>query len=101
MYRSLLLKKFLKVLLVKAENALMTTIRSEKYHSTVNLLGDKNVDVSCGDGVFTFLTMGGELSDDTDMFTSVDTSRNREGNFDTFDYFDDKYYISKIKDPIP
>lgn len=97
--REELFNKFIKFFWLRPENALMTSIRSQKYSSTSNLLGEMNMDISCGDGVFTFLTMGGELCDESDMFRSVNISESREGNFDTFDYFDESYSISKLKDP--
>ena len=65
--RKELFNKFIKFFWLRPENALMTSIRSQKYSSTSNLLGEMNMDISCGDGVFTFLTMGGELSDESDM----------------------------------
>ena len=79
--RKELFKKFIKFFWLRPENALLLSIRSEKYSSTFNLLGEMNMDISCGDGVFTFLTMGGELSDESDMFRSVNISESRKRKF--------------------
>ena len=91
--------KFLKFFWLRPESALMLAVRAEKYASTMKLMGDYNIDVSCGDGVFSFITMGGELSEDSDMYRSLDHSSKREGNFDTYDSYDSSYFIKVDKKP--
>ena len=100
MNRALYLKEWLNWLWLRPENALMWTFRAEAYRNTlVGFENLKKIDVSCGDGVFSFVTSGGRLSEDTDMFTSVNSSQERKGNFDAYDFFDDSYYINIIKKP--
>jgi len=52
--------------------------RSLSYRKTLRFLDIKNdsIDISCGDGVFSFLTFGGQLSADSDMFRSIKYEKN-------------------------
>jgi SAM-dependent methyltransferase len=95
-----LFKEFLNFLWLRPENALLHAVRAEKYAGTASLMGDNNIDISCGNGVFSFISMGGALADDTDMFRSLDLSKNeRSGDFDVFDKYDDSYFINIVKKP--
>ncbi len=91
--------QFLNFFWLRPESALMLSIRAEKYASTIGLMGEYNIDISCGDGVFSFISMGGRLSQDTDMYRALNHSSEREGNFDTFDSYDDSYYVNVDKKP--
>ena len=96
------LKQFLNFFWLRPENALLLTLRAESYNSTLKYFGDgKNtLDISCGDGVFSFITCGGEISCRADMFRSVNTDKTfREGNFDSFDHFDESYFVEVTKKP--
>lgn len=97
------LKQFLNFLWLRPENALLLAIRAHCYQSTLDRFGDGKgtIDVSCGDGIFSFVTLGGELSVDSDKFQAVNTKNTfREGNFDTFDFFDDSYHVEVSKKPL-
>ncbi len=90
------LKEFLNFFWLRPENALLLALRAEAYRTTLSLFGngDNTMDVSCGDGIFSFITFGGKLSEKTDMFRSVKTSQTfRDENYDTFDYFDESYFV--------
>lgn len=92
-------EEFLNWYWLRPENAILTTIRAEAYYSTLRYFGDGNgtVDISCGDGVFSFLTMGGKLSKSTDMYRAITTEQTfRSVDYDAYDYFDETYFI-KIK----
>lgn len=96
------LKEFLNFFWLRPENALMLAIRAEKY--AAELLVDSGqdrtiIDISCGDGVFSFITAGGELAENTDMFQAIDNTRKRVGSFDAFDFFEESYTINKKKLP--
>ena len=92
-------RKFLNFYWLRPENALLLAIRAEKYRNTSKFMGESNIDVSCGDGVFSFITMGGELSSDSDMFRGINVNRERHGNYDAFDYYNDSYFVNVIKKP--
>ncbi len=93
-------KRFLNHFWLRPENAILLALRSESYFRTINdINGFKNgIDVSCGDGVYSFLSFGGQLSIETDMFQSVKLGK-RENDFDAFDQFDDSYKIEIVGRP--
>ena len=101
MMRSYYFKEFLKFFWLRPENALLLSLRAEAYQSTLKYFGDgsNTIDVSCGDGVFSFIVLGGILSNKTDMFRSLDLTSERKGNFDSFDAFSDEYLVEVEKDP--
>ncbi len=93
-------RQWLNWLWLRPENALMWTFRAEAYKAALETCKPSRViDISCGDGVFSFITAGGELAEVTDMFQSLDTSKRRLGNFDAFDNYDDSYSLEIIKRP--
>jgi hypothetical protein len=96
------LKQFLKFLWLRPENALLLAVRADCYRSTLGFFGDGkgSIDVSCGDGIFSFIALGGELSAAADKFRAVNTDKTfREGNFDTFDHYDDSYDLKVTRQP--
>ena len=105
--RSYYLKEFLNYFWLRPENALLLSLRAEVYQSTLKYFGDGSgtIDVSCGDGAFSFIVFGGILSKKTDMFRSLDLTSKRKGNFDSFDSFDafdafsDEYLVEVEKTP--
>ncbi|MGM0609149.1 MAG: methyltransferase domain-containing protein [Candidatus Muiribacteriota bacterium] len=98
--RTAFFKKFLNFFWLRPENALLLALRAEQYQSTLSLFGNgkKSIDVSCGDGVFSFITLGGALSELTDMFRSLDLTKKRGAGFDAFDSFDDEFLI-EVEEP--
>jgi len=95
--------EFLNFFWLRPENALLQAVRAEKYAVmyAANLQNKKAkaIDVSCGDGVFSFITFGGELAPTTDMFRSIDLSKERTEKFDAFDYYDESYQVTVSKEP--
>lgn len=54
--------------------------------------GPRSADLSCGDGVFMFLHLGGHLAEDFDVFSGVaDLNRVHQDHADMFDHFDDSF----------
>lgn len=95
------LKEFLNIFWLRPENALLLSLRANsviKFHKMIS--EGNSIDVSCGDGFFSFITMGGKLGYETDMFQSINYSKGyRKGNFDSFDHFDEKYDVVIEKHP--
>src|SRR5690606_15354356 len=89
-------EQFLKHYWLRPENALLMLFRSEAvlpYFKTI--LQNPNVtaiDVSCGDGLFTFITCGGQLDDQFDVFLSSKPAKIRTGNYDMFDNYNEQVY---------
>jgi len=93
-----LLRRYLNTLWLRPENALWMTLRSLTMSRCD--LRRPAVDVSCGDGVFLFLHLGGEFDPDFDVFTSVghlDDVRTRHAN--VFDHVDAHYVPTVVAPP--
>jgi hypothetical protein len=81
---------------------LLTTLRADKLQQTFYFFNNdaRTVDVSCGDGMFSFISMGGNVSRDTDMFRSLNIKgKFREGDEDHFDNYDKDYFVEITKKP--
>lgn len=63
------LRRFVQAYWLRPENALWMTLRSCTLSEIA--LDQPTIDVSCGDGVFSFLHCGGAFDPDFDVFTSV------------------------------
>ena len=68
------------------EKALLHTFRSEKYMKTFKYFKSPSLDVSCGDGVYSFFSHGGELSTECDQYQSL-----KKNSYSLFDYL--KYFL--------
>ena len=67
-----LFKKFIYINWLRPENAMFNALRASsllpyKFKSP-------SIDISCGDGIFSFIVAGGELDQRFDKFLAVDTS---------------------------
>lgn len=88
--RQTLLRRFVQAYWLRPENALWMTLRSlaldrVAFHSP-------SMDISCGDGIFSFLHMGGEFDPSFDVFQSVDhLDQVRDQHADMFDAVGDSY----------
>jgi hypothetical protein len=97
-----LFEEFLNFFWLRPENAVLLSLRADALQSTFEFFdeGERTVDISCGDGVFSFLAMGGELSSETDMFRSLNMeSTFRESEHDHFDSYDEDYFVEVEKSP--
>ena len=91
--------KFLNFYWLRPEKALLHTLRAEKYIATFRYFKGRTLDVSCGDGVFSFFALGGALNDNCDQYQSLKTSKiySMELNEDLYDSFNKKDYKLSIK----
>lgn len=71
-----LINELLKLYFLRPENAVMTYRRALAIKN-LNLKWKKktNVDISCGDGVFSYVVAGGQFQDFFDMFINVDEKK--------------------------
>jgi len=100
--RADLYREFLKFYWLRPENAIMLGVRGDAFASTLDLIneGEDSIDVSCGDGVYSYITMGGTFSNKPDQFRAVSFKKTfREGDYDAYDHFDDSYRIEITKRP--
>ncbi len=82
--KAVLLRRFLSAYWLRPENALWMTLRSLTLSKI--RLARPSVDISCGDGVFSFLHLGGVFDPGFDVFTSVALTAG-----DMFDHVSDDY----------
>ncbi|MCP4251576.1 MAG: methyltransferase domain-containing protein [bacterium] len=84
------LDRFLKAYWLRPENALWMALRSEVLAGLP--WQGPSVDLSCGDGVFSFLHFGGRFDDDFDVFVgSAPLGPGGDEPVDAFDYVDGRY----------
>jgi len=88
--RAELLRRFLEAYWLRPENALWMTLRSQALSACPS--ERPFMDVSCGDGVFSFLHCGGVFDRSFDVFTSVaQLDRVRDQHADMFDHCAEDY----------
>ncbi|MBF0343309.1 MAG: hypothetical protein HQL06_03675 [Nitrospirae bacterium] len=95
-------QQFLNFWWLRPESAMFSALQAESSYRTLNCFGNGHaaIDISCGDGIYSFITLGGEIGPTSDAFLSIrlgDTFR--KGNFDSFDHFDDSYSVDIKKYP--
>jgi len=94
-----LLRRFVQAYWLRPENALWMTLRSTTL--SAHALQRPSLDVSCGDGVFSFLHGGGAFDPAFDVFTSVARLDRRQSETgDMFDHLRDDYRPPIISRPV-
>ena len=95
--RKKLLKQFLNWFWLRPESAILLSLRGAAYHETFKYFANDSLDVSCGDGVFSFIACGGEISKANDMYQSLDLSGGSKGKQGTVMSVDRKSDRVKIE----
>lgn len=92
------LRRFLEAYWLRPENALWMTLRSDCLYTAPHK--HPSIDLGCGDGVFSFLHMGGEFDPAFDVFTVVDhLSRVKSEHADMFDAASEHYRPNVLTRP--
>ena len=94
-------KEFLNYFWLRPESAIVQSFRAIELRKTVyQRISKKNkfLDVSCGDGVFTFISLGGKLDLSFDSYKSI-KNKKRSAKFDAYDYIDKNFKIKILKRP--
>jgi len=93
-----MLRRFVEAYWLRPENALWMTLRSDALSR--HPLEHPSIDVSCGDGVFSFLHCGGVFDPDFDVFMSVATvNSGGDGRADMFDHVTEDYHPAIVSRP--
>lgn len=93
------LQRFLQAYWLRPENAFWMTLRSEVLRPCPR--AHPSIDVSCGDGVFSFLHGGGVFDPDFDVFQSVaGLDRVRAGHADMFDHLSEEFQPQITAPPV-
>ena len=81
---------------LRSENGLLVTFKSEVWQDFE--FKSPSIDISCGDGLFAFLHLGGELDPDVDYFLSTDAKNFSHSNFiDIYNHFNEDYSVPILK----
>jgi len=90
MRNNTVLKRFMNAFWLRPENAIILAMRSERLKEMT--IKAPAIDISCGDGIFTFIHFGGELNKEFDVFQSTgDLNKVRNTNLDIYDSYDSSY----------
>ena len=92
-------KKFLNYLWLRPETAITQSIRAIDFRNLVYKkinTKQKILDLSCGDGIFTFIALGGKLDSSFDSYKSI-KNKKRTARFDAFNYYDKNFKIKVVK----
>lgn len=93
------LRRFLQAYWLRPENAYWMTLRSDALDRCQ--LASPSVDVSCGDGLFTFLHLEGTLDPCFDVFSTVASlDRVLPDHLDMFDHVDEDYEPTILAEPV-
>ncbi len=97
---SRLFKSFLSYFWLRPENALICTMRAKSTQNFPLTNANRGLDISCGDGVYSFISHGGELSFENDMYQSVRIDLKRSPTEDHFDHFkEEDYQVNVVREP--
>lgn len=92
------LRNYLQLYWLRPENGLLATFKSkiiEKYE-----FESPSLDISCGDGLFMFLHMGGTFEFDFDYFKNTKAGEFNHNSFiDIYDSYNDSYEVPLEKTP--
>ena len=92
------LRAYLSAYWLRPENAFWMSLRSKALAR--ERLGPPSADLSCGDGIFTFLHCGGRFDDSFDVFQTVgQLDRVAKSHADMFDFHDADYAPPVMRRP--
>jgi SAM-dependent methyltransferase len=91
------LNKFLSLYWLRPENAIFTAnLATAVSKSLPEMEKLSSLEVACGDGLFSFITLGGEFHVKFDVYSSVMEKEIESSSPDIFDYFDEVNYEPAI-----
>ena len=97
--RNKLFKNLLSYFWLRPEKALLHTLKAEAFRKSLKYFKGKTADISCGDGMFSFFALGGELDIETDQYQSLKISKYKSVNVDVYDHYTSNYKIKIKKKP--
>ena len=97
-YNPTIAKRFMSLYWLRPENGLLTYFKSQCFSHLPPK--SPSLDISCGDGLFMLLHLGGELDDKTDYFNATKANEfNHNNQIDIFDTSDPNYFPKVITAP--
>lgn len=92
------LKQYLHLFWLRPENGLLCTFKSEIIQDVK--FESPSLDLSCGDGLFTFIHLGGEIGEEFDYFQTTNADNFKHSSFvDIFDHYNQNYHVPITKKP--
>lgn len=91
------LERFLNLYWLRPETAGLLTLRTDALRGVT--ISPNAVDTSCGDGIFLFIALGGEIEDTFDVFEGTAQASKARAGVDVFDGFSDTYNPKITKTP--
>jgi len=93
-----LLKAFLNLFWLRPENGLLCAFKSKAFKDIT--FESPSLDISCGDGLFMFVHLGGALDSDFDYFQSTRAREFKHASFvDIYDSYEERYEVKITKKP--
>lgn len=90
------LKQFLDLYWLRPETGLLQVFKNKAFDSLK--FESPSLDISCGDGLFMFIHLGGEIDESFDTFISTKAKDFKHGpEIDIYDSFDENYKVPIIK----
>lgn len=102
MIKERLFKQFLNLFFLRPENAFMVYRRALSIHKIgFDFNKEPSIDISCGDGLFTFLFGGGQLDESFDVFVDIKENKImqlcKDKKIDIFNSYDRNIWKPMIK----
>jgi len=92
------LRNYLNLYWLRPENGLLMTFKSKAYDQLK--FESPSLDLSCGDGLFQVIHLGGVFDEDFDYFKSTKAREFSHEKFvDIYDHFDPNYEVNFVKKP--
>lgn len=92
------LRSFLQLYWLRPENGLLATFKSKAIEDFP--IKSPSLDISCGDGLFMFLHLGGTFDFDFDYFKNTTAKQFHHSTFiDIYDSFDESYTVPILNQP--
>ena len=73
--RTNLFNEFLNYFWLRPENALIFALKGEKLLHTKKFIKENSMDVACGNGIFCFITFGGKVKKNEDMYLDLNLKK--------------------------
>lgn len=92
------LKNFLSLFWLRPENGLLCTFKSQAFEDIK--FESPSIDISCGDGLFMFIHLGGTFESDFDYFQSTRAKEFKHSSFvDIYDSYQKNYEVRITQRP--
>lgn len=93
------LKEFLNIHWLRPETAILNSLLAKSLPNDY-LKNGYNIDISCGDGLFSFINNGGSLDNSFNIYNNTNLKDSIVKKEDIYNYVDDSYHPKIINKPV-